>query len=116
MFLKTPPRPLTGNNSKGPQSAFGEIFPCPRTTIPATPTYSIREEFHDWIPPIPEMIRPVRSVGLSPFPDPLIFGRFWFRDVWDVKHSIGFILVTTQTAQFEITVLAQVVTAKSAKR
>ena len=26
--------------------------------------------------------------------DPLIFGRFWFRDVRGDSHSIGFVLVT----------------------
>jgi hypothetical protein len=91
---------LTVNNygkTPGLLTEFAVGF-CHRTSIPATPTYSIQEQFHDWIPPIAEMIRQVRSVGLPPFPEPLIFGRFWFRDVWDVKHSIGFILVTTKDA------------------
>jgi hypothetical protein len=66
---------------------------CSRTNIPPTPQYNIRERFHDWIPPIPEMIRPIRIIEFTQ-PDPLIYGRFWFRDVWGADHSIGFVLVT----------------------
>jgi len=67
---------------------------CSQTDIPRTPEYSVRQKFHDWIPPISEMIRPIHNIELPPIRDPLIYGRFWFRDIWGGHHSIGFILVT----------------------
>jgi hypothetical protein len=68
---------------------------CSRTNIPPTPQYSLRQHYHDWIPPIPEMIKPIRVIAFAQ-PDPLIYGRFWFRDIWGATHSIGFVLVTVR--------------------
>jgi len=91
---------LTVNNygkTPGLLTEFAVGF-CPRTNIPDRPKYTIREKFHDWIPPVPELVRPVRSIDLPSFPDPLIFGRLWFEDVWGMKHSTGFMLVTIKDA------------------
>lgn len=92
---------LTVNNygkTPGLLTEFAIGF-CSRTNVPATPEYLVRETFHDWIPPIHELIRPIAFINIPPIADPLIYGRFWFQDIWGSAHSIGFILVTVRDSQ-----------------
>jgi hypothetical protein len=69
---------------------------CPRTNIPSAPQYSIVESYHDWMRPDPQTNWRLGYIE-STERDPLIFGRFWFEDVWGASHSVGFVLLVTVT-------------------
>jgi hypothetical protein len=88
---------LTVNNygkTPGLLTKFAVGF-CSRTNIPPTPQYSVVENYHDWIRPDPQGTWQIRTIDFKQR-DPLIFGRFWFRDVWGDSHSIGFVLLTVK--------------------
>ena len=76
---------------------------CPSDKIPWIPRYNLcRTTYHDWIRPVPERNHPLsRTFDISGLANPLIYGRFWFRDVWGGKHSVGFVLVTVERPTFE---------------
>ena len=72
---------------------------CPLTDIPSVPAYAARgykrKPFHDRIPPggIGET-RAVASIDIPPLPRPLlVYGRYWFDDIWKKRHTSGFVLV-----------------------
>jgi hypothetical protein len=72
---------------------------CPLNAIPSIPAYAKRgykrQAFHDRIPPggISET-RPVAFVNIPPLPRPLlVYGRYWFEDIWKKRHTSGFVLV-----------------------
>lgn len=88
---------LTVNNygkTPGRLTEFAVGF-CPRDNIPSTPQYSVRQRHHDWIRPDPKANWLIGMFQITQR-DPLIFGRLWFRDVWEEPHSIGFVLVTVK--------------------
>src|SRR5262245_46887639 len=72
---------------------------CPLDKIRSSPAYEARgykrKGFHDRIPPggIKET-RPVASIDVPPLPRPmLVYGRYWFEDIWKKGHTSGFVLV-----------------------
>jgi hypothetical protein len=72
---------------------------CPLTDIPPSPAYEARgykrQAFHDRIPPggINET-RAAASIDIPPLPRPLlVYGRYWFVDIWKKRHTSGFVLV-----------------------
>jgi hypothetical protein len=72
---------------------------CPLAAIPSTPAYEARgykrKAFHDRIAPggIKET-RIVASIDIPPLPRPLlVYGRYWFEDIWKKRHTSGFVLV-----------------------
>jgi hypothetical protein len=76
---------------------------CPLTAIPSVPAYQARgytrQAFHDRIPPggIKET-RAVASFDIPPLPRPLlVYGRYWFEDIWKKRHTSGFVLVIHAT-------------------
>src|SRR5262245_17900728 len=72
---------------------------CPLDDIPSIPAYQARGYkrmgFHDRIPPggIKET-RAVAAIDIPPLPRPLlVYGRYWFQDIWKKRHTSGFVLV-----------------------
>src|SRR5262249_12367353 len=89
---------FTGNNygkTPGILLEYAVEF-CPLDAIPPVPNYQ-RVQYHDRIAPggyhetqrltylqIPQLERPL-----------FVFGRFWYEDIWNHKHTSGFVLVLT---------------------
>lgn len=69
---------------------------CPRAAIPAGVIFNAipKASFHDRIPPVAGLTRGLDSARIpDDIPDPLIYGRFWFDDIWGDSHESGFVLV-----------------------
>jgi hypothetical protein len=68
---------------------------CDFSSIPVNPEYEM-VEFLDWIGPATQS----RPMILIPIPqkldNPVIFGRFYYKDIFGKDHSSGFILRITQ--------------------
>lgn len=72
---------------------------CSLTDIRSVPAYGKRgykrKTFHDRIPPggIKET-RVVASIDIPPLTRPLlVYGRYWYADIWKKGHTSGFVLV-----------------------
>jgi hypothetical protein len=76
---------------------------CPLEHIPTTPAYEARgykrKAYHGRIPPggIKETIL-VAPIDIPPLPRPLlVYGRYWFQDIWKKRHTSGFVLALDAT-------------------
>jgi hypothetical protein len=71
---------------------------CPLNAIPPTPAYDApnfpHTTFTDRIPP-GTMGRPIARIPIPPnMPRPLlVYGRYWFFDIWQIRRTSGFVLV-----------------------
>lgn len=67
---------------------------CPITAIPPVPVYP-RVVFHDRIAPGGwQDTRPIAYFPIPAIPRPLVvYGRYWYEDIWQDKHTSGFVLV-----------------------
>jgi hypothetical protein len=76
---------------------------CSMTAIPPVPAYEApdyrRTTFHDRISP--GGIKETRVIASIPIPlidrPMLVYGRYWFEDIWKDLHTSGFVLVIEAT-------------------
>lgn len=67
---------------------------CDALAIPPTPNYTLLY-FREWIGPGIQS-RPIYQIEMpTNFTNPAIYGRFYYRDIFDDSHSSGFILRIT---------------------
>lgn len=79
-----------GNYGKTP--AFLDQYAvesCELEYLPAEPIYH-RRTFVDRIPP--GSTKRLTEFAPSMGANPIVYGRFWYRDIWNEHHSFGFIL------------------------
>jgi hypothetical protein len=70
---------------------------CPLNAIPPVPVYYrrnyLRTAFRDRIAP-GTMGRIIAGISIPNIPRPLLaYGRYWFLDIWKIRHTAGFVLV-----------------------
>jgi hypothetical protein len=86
------------NYGKTPAVLLGYAIEfCPLNAIPPVPLYNIagyaRRSFHNRIRP-DTMGRVIAGIPIPDIPRPMLaYGRYWFLDIWKVRHSAGFVLV-----------------------
>ncbi len=76
---------------------------CPLTAIPSVPAYAApgyqRTTYYDRVAPggIHETWH-VANIPVPPLARPmLVYGRYWFEDIWKATHTSGFVLVIEAT-------------------
>ncbi len=70
---------------------------CPLNNIPPVPAYLApnyqRTRWHGVIKP-DTLGLPITAIPIPNIPRPiLIYGRYWYRDIWNKPHDSGFVLV-----------------------
>jgi hypothetical protein len=84
------------NNGKTPAYLYGyALFICDRNSLPSEPNY-LRPEFPmtkyvDRISP-GGIFKPITRRTSQTVPNPIAYGRFWYKDIWGKKHFFSFIL------------------------
>src|SRR5215213_5695667 len=76
----------------GKTPAFLDAFAvqsCDLSALPPEPTY-VRQFFPDRLAPREK--KAFHEFVISLTNNPVVYGRFWYRDIWKEEHSFGFIL------------------------
>jgi hypothetical protein len=72
---------------------------CDRRKIPPVPTYRVIRHIATFPPG--ERARAIVSVPIpTSLPEPVVYGRFWYTDIWGEAHNFGFIL-NPKNSRFE---------------
>jgi hypothetical protein len=81
------------NYGKTPGVLFGYAVEfCPMDGIPPAPEYHFIR-YRDRVRP-GTTGRHIANIRIPPIPRPMLaYGRHWYEDVWNERHSTGFVLI-----------------------